>query len=140
MQDKAKFSWSTSASQAGTADRLLLLVPGLIWGASFLFIAEGMRAVGPNGVTFIRILVGFATFSLFPAARRPVVRSDWAGIAWLGVRWLAFPLGMFPFAELHASSALTGMLNGANPLFTATVAAGIARRAPSRGVLAKGRL
>jgi drug/metabolite transporter (DMT)-like permease len=101
-----------------------------------LFIAEGMRAVGPNGVTFVRILIGFATLSLFPAARKPVVRSDWAGIAGLGVLWLAFPLSMFPFAEQHVSSALTGMLNGANPLFTAMVAAVIARRAPARRILA----
>jgi drug/metabolite transporter (DMT)-like permease len=117
-------------------DWLLLAVPGLIWGASFLFIAEGLRAVGPNGVTFVRILVGFATLAVLPAARRPVPRSDWPGLALLGVLWLAFPLSMFPFAEQRVSSALTGMLNGANPLFTAIVAAALARRAPSRGVLA----
>jgi drug/metabolite transporter (DMT)-like permease len=126
----------TAASFSRNADWVLLVVPGLIWGASFLFIAEGMRSIGPNGVTFVRILIGFATLSLFPAARKPVKRSDWAGIVGVGVLWLAFPLSMFPFAEQHVSSALTGMLNAANPLFTAIVAAAIARRAPSRGVLA----
>jgi drug/metabolite transporter (DMT)-like permease len=113
-----------------------LVAPGVIWGASFLFIAEGLRAMGPNGVTFVRILVGFATLALLPSARRPVERSAWAGVALLGVLWLAFPLSMFPFAEQRVSSALTGMLNGANPLFTAIVAALLARRAPSRGVAA----
>jgi hypothetical protein len=117
------------------ADWLLLLVPGLIWGASFLFIDEGMRSIGPNGVTFVRILIGFVTLSLFPAARKPVARSDWLGVAGVGVLWLAFPLSMFPFAEQHVSSALTGMLNGANPLFTAIVAAFIARRAPARRIV-----
>jgi len=127
---------SAFASQPASAtDSFLLLVPGLIWGASFLFIAEAMRAIGPSGVTFVRILVGFATLSLFPAARKPLPRSDWTSVAWLGVLWLAFPLSMFPFAEQHVSSAVTGMLNGANPLFTAIVAAVIARRAPSRAVL-----
>lgn len=116
------------------ADWLLLVVPGVIWGASFLFIAEGLRSIGPNGVTFVRILVGFATLALIPSARRPLARSDWGGISLLGVLWLAFPLSMFPFAEQRVSSALTGMLNGATPLFTAVVAAGLARRAPSRGV------
>ena len=136
MPEQAKFLGPPSARLTGNTDWLLLIVPGFIWGASFLFIAEGMRAMGANGVTFVRILVGFATLSLFRAARAPVVRSDWAGIVWLGVLWLAFPLRMFPLAELHVSSALTGMLNGANPLFTAVVAATIARQVPSRPVLA----
>jgi drug/metabolite transporter (DMT)-like permease len=127
---------SSTGSLAGGADWLLLAVPGVIWGASFLFIAEGMRSVGPSGVTFVRILIGFATLSLFPSARKPVVSSDWVGIVGLGVLWLALPLSMFPFAEQHVSSALTGMLNGANPMFTAIVAAAIARRAPTRWVLA----
>lgn len=53
---------------------------------------------------------------------------------WLGILWFAFPLSMFPFAEQRVSSALTGMLNGANPLFATLVASLIARCAPSRGV------
>jgi drug/metabolite transporter (DMT)-like permease len=116
------------------SDWVLLVVPGVIWGASFLFIAEGLRALGPNGVTFVRILVGFATLSLFPAARRPVARGDRARIAWLGLLWFALPLSLFPFAEQRVTSALTGMLNGANPIFTALVAALLTRRAPARGV------
>jgi drug/metabolite transporter (DMT)-like permease len=115
-------------------DLILLIVPGVIWGASFLFIAEGLEAMGPNGVTFTRILVGFLTLALFRGSRRPVSRADWLGTALVGVLWMAFPLSMFPFAEQHVSSALTGMLNGAVPLFVAIVAAGIARRWPSRGI------
>jgi drug/metabolite transporter (DMT)-like permease len=133
---KTKFGrWSTVVP-AEVEGWVLLLVPGLIWGASFLFIAEGLGSVGPNGVTFVRILIGFGTLALFPAARKPVERSDWVAIAGLGVLWLAFPLSMFPFAEQHVSSALTGMLNGANPLFTAIVAAALARQVPACRVLA----
>lgn len=131
MADTARYFEGSSAK----ADWLLLVVPGLIWGASFLFIAEAMRALEPGAVTFTRILIGFVTLSLFPAARKPVPRCDWPAVAWLGALWLALPLTLFPFAEQHVSSALTGMLNGANPLFTAIVAALISRRVPSRGVL-----
>ena len=106
---------------------LLLIVPGLIWGTSFLFIAEGLNAVAPNGITFLRIAIGFTTLACFPAARTPVARKDWGKVAWLGLTWFAFPLSMFPFAEQRVSSALTGMLNGANPLFTAVVASVIAK-------------
>jgi drug/metabolite transporter (DMT)-like permease len=117
-------------------DWLLIVVPGTIWGASFLFIAEGLEAVQPNGVTFLRILIGFSALSLVPAARRPILKADLGRTAALGVLWLAFPLSMFPFAEQHVSSALTGMLNGATPIFAAIVASAVARRLPSRAMVA----
>jgi drug/metabolite transporter (DMT)-like permease len=117
-----------------SADWLLIAVPGLIWGASFLFIAEGLKAIGPNGVAFVRLFIGFATLALFPAARKPVERSAWPGIALVGVLWFAFPLSMFPFAEQRVSSALTGMLNALVSLFTAIVATVIAGRVPERRV------
>jgi drug/metabolite transporter (DMT)-like permease len=122
------------ATHAAT-DWLLLIAPGTIWGASFLFIAEGLRAMAPDGVAFARILIGFLTLACFPAARRPILRRDWPGVALLGVLWMAFPLSMFPHAELRVSSALTGMLNGAMPLFITAVAVLLARRLPPRGVL-----
>jgi drug/metabolite transporter (DMT)-like permease len=118
-----------------TAEWLLLVIPGLIWGASFLFIAEGLEAIGPNGVAFVRILVGFATLALFRRAWRPIPRGDWAGVALVGVLWMALPLSLFPHAEQRVSSAIAGMLNGSVPLFAATVATIIARRAPPRPVL-----
>jgi drug/metabolite transporter (DMT)-like permease len=121
--------------KSSVVDWALLVVPGVIWGASFLFIAEALAAVAPNGVTFTRIAIGFATLSLFPSARRPVARGDWAATAGLGVLWFAFPLSMFPFAEQHVSSALTGMLNGATPLCVAAVASLLAHRLPERGVV-----
>ncbi len=117
----------------GAVDWALLILPGVIWGASFLFIAEGLEAMGPNGVTFFRILIGFATLSMVPAARRPIRRDDRFKTMMLGVVWMAFPLTMFPFAEQHVSSALTGMLNGATPLFAAAVAGILARTLPDAG-------
>lgn len=122
-------------NQTSATDWLLLIVPAVIWGASFLFIAEGLEAIGPNGVTFVRILVGFATLAMFPATRKPIERRDWKAVALLGLVWFAFPLSMFPHAELRVSSALAGMLNGAVPLFTAIIASALARRFPSRGIL-----
>ncbi len=118
----------------GLVDTALLVLPGAIWGASFLFIAEGLEALGPNGVTFVRIAIGFLTLSLFPAARRPIAKGDGRATAVVGVLWFAFPLSMFPFAEQHVSSALTGMLNGATPLFVALVAGVLARQLPSRSI------
>lgn len=114
---------------------LLIGVPGLIWGASFLFMAEGLEATGPTGVTFIRIFIGCATLSLFPGAWKKVPREDWPAVALLGFFWMAFPFTMFPLAEQRVSSAVTGMLNAATPLFAALIAAGLARQWPSRAIL-----
>jgi drug/metabolite transporter (DMT)-like permease len=133
---QAVMAGTKTSERAFAADWLLVAIPGLIWGASFLFIAEGLRAVGPNGVTFIRILVGSCTLALFPAARKSVPASAWPRIALLGVLWFALPLSMFPFAEQHVSSALTGMLNGIVPICAAAVASVLARKAPSSRVSA----
>src|SRR5215813_7399724 len=128
-------SINSSAGGRSGAEWVILSLPGLIWGASYLFIADALGAIGPGGVTFVRLAVGFLTLSLFPSARKPVLRSDWGKIVALGAFWMAFPLSMFPFAERYVSSALTGMLNGANPLFTATVAALTAWKLPSRRMM-----
>jgi len=130
------FLSSPREKHSPASDWLLLVVPGLIWGASFLFIAEGLCSIAPNGLAFVRILIGFSTLSLFPGVRKSVPTSDWVGIAGVGVLWLALPLSLFPFAEQRVSSALTGMLNGANPLLTTIVAAFVVGRAPSRRILA----
>jgi drug/metabolite transporter (DMT)-like permease len=115
---------------------IFVVVPGVIWGASFLFIAEGLQAVAPMGVTFFRITVGFLTLSVVPAARRPIARDDRWKTAALGILWLAFPLSMFPFAEQHVSSALAGMLSAATPILTAIVACTLSRSIPPRRTVA----
>ena len=116
-------------------DWMLLVVPGAIWGASFLFIAEGLEAMAPTGVSFMRIAIGFACLSLVPAARRPLTSGDGWPTALLGCLWLALPLSLFSFAEQRVSSALTGMLNGATPITTAIVASLLMRQWPERPVL-----
>ena len=110
-------------------------MPGTIWGASFLFIAEGLDAMAPLGVTFVRLLIGFLTLSAVPAARRPLAPGDVWPMAALSIIWLAFPLSMFPFAEQHVSSAIAGMLNGATAIIAAIVAGLLARQWPDRAVL-----
>lgn len=105
--------------------------PGLLWGTSFFFIAEGLDAFPAALITPLRVLFGFLTLSLVPAARRTrIERGDRWRVAVLGTIWMAIPLSLFPFAEQHVSSSITGMLNGATPIFVTVVAAGMARRFP----------
>jgi len=111
-------------------DWLLLLVPGVIWGSSFYFIDIGLDSFAPGLITPMRVLFGCITLSMIPKARQPVPKQAWPNIVVLSLVWLALPLTVFPFAEQHVSSSVTGMLNGATPLFVAVVASVIARRLP----------
>jgi len=115
------------------ADWGLLAIPSLVWGASFLLIAEGLEGFRPGTVTWLRIAFGFAALTTLPSARRVRIdRQDWSRIALVGVVWMALPMTMFPLAEQWISSSVTGMLNGSMPLFSATVAGLLLRRAPGR--------
>lgn len=116
----------------GRSDWLLLLIPGLIWGSSFFFIAEGLDAFQPALITPLRVLFGFLALVALPQSRKHVPKKDLPSIALLGVFWIAIPLSLFPFAEQHVSSSVTGMLNGATPLFVATVASLMQRCFPHR--------
>jgi drug/metabolite transporter (DMT)-like permease len=116
------------------ADWGRLALPGLIWGTSFFFIAEGLEAFPALLITPMRVGFGFITLGLFRQARTArIPRPDLLRIALLGVIWMAIPLTMFPLAEDgRVSSSVTGMLNGATPLFVAAVASVMHRRLPPR--------
>jgi drug/metabolite transporter (DMT)-like permease len=122
----------TSKEAFTSQDWLLLIVPAIVWGASFLQIAESLKGFAPGTVTFGRILFGALALALFPQARAPIGREDWKQIVGVSVTWLAFPMTLFPIAQKHISSALAGMLNGGIPFFAAVVASVLLRRLPGR--------
>ncbi len=109
---------------------MALALPGLIWGSSFYLIAVGLDAFSPYLVTWLRIGFGLSVIAAMPTTRQPLPRTARPRVLALGVVWMAIPLSLFPLAEERVSSSVTGMLNGANPIFTAFVAALIARAVP----------
>ncbi len=127
---------SLEGSSGGAAftpqDWVLLVIPAVIWGSSFLLIAEGLEAFRPGVVTWLRIAFGALALGLLKASRQPIDPADRGRIALIGVVWIAFPMTMFPIAEQWISTSVTGMLNGSMPLFSATVASLLLRRLPGR--------
>ena len=114
-------------------DWVLLLIPATIWGSSFLLIAIGLESLAPTTITWLRFVFGFAALSTLPATRRTQIdRQDLVRIALVGVVWMAFPMSMFPLAEQWIDSSVTGMLNGALPLFSAAIAVVLLHRRPGR--------
>jgi drug/metabolite transporter (DMT)-like permease len=128
---------SLPATAAGTnvhayapGDWGLLAAIALIWGSSFLFMEIGLRAFEPGVITLARLALGVGTLALFSRARQGIEREDWPRVAFLGVIWMAIPLLLFPIAQQWISSSVTGMINGAMPIFTVAWATYLLRRLP----------
>jgi len=111
-------------------DWMLFTAVGLIWGSSFLLIKIGLGSFHPGFITWARVGLGALALSVMPAARRPSERPDRARIFGLGVLWVAIPFTLFPLAEEHINSAVTGLLNGATPFFAGLIGAVWFNRVP----------
>jgi drug/metabolite transporter (DMT)-like permease len=114
-------------------DWALLLFVGLVFGSSFLFIEIGLTTLAPPVITFLRLLLGYLTLSLFPRVRSiTLTAEDSRRAAAIGLIWLGIPLLLFPVAQLWIDSSVAGMLNGAMPLMTVAWTALLARTLPGR--------
>ena len=108
----------------------LFVAISLIWGSSFLFIAVGLDAIEPGLITWGRVVLGALVLNVLPRARVRIEPEDRPRLLVLSVVWVAVPFTLFPLAEQHINSAVTGMLNGAQPIFAAAVAGALLRRPP----------
>lgn len=123
-------SVGTNREAFAPRDWALFLGVSLIWGSSFLLISIGLEAIHPGTFTLIRVGLGAAALALFPQARTRIEATDRPRLYVLSVVWVALPFTLFPLAQQYINSAVTGMLNGATPIFAAIVAAFLLRRAP----------
>ena len=111
----------------------LFVAISMIWGSSFLFIAVGLDAIEPGLITWGRVALGAAVLNVLPRLAGvdrpggPVPDGRSCRVVWVGV-----PFTLFPLAEQHINSAVTGMLNGSQPIFAALVAGVLLRRPPTR--------
>ena len=110
----------------------LVAAVALMWGSSFLWIAEGLEHFSPPVVSLSRLLLGAVALAVFPGTRAGVERADWPRIALLGLVWMAVPLLLFPIAQQWVDSSIAGAINGSMPIFSAALAAVLLRRAPGR--------
>jgi drug/metabolite transporter (DMT)-like permease len=102
----------------------------LIWGSSFLFIAIALDTIEPGLITWGRVALGAAVLNVVPRARTRFLPEDRFRMVLLSLLWVGVPFTLFPLAEQHISSAVTGMLNGAMPIFAAIVAGVLLRTPP----------
>lgn len=104
----------------------------LIWGASFFFIAVGLRSLEPGVIAAARVMLGAGALACFPKARRGIASGDRARVVAIGLAGQAAPALLFALAEQRIDSALAGMLVSAVPIVTALLVASITRHVPGR--------
>lgn len=105
-------------------DRIELLLLGVIWGASFLF----MRIAAPEFGALALVEIRVATAAVFLVAvlawRRGM--NDLPGaalpLAVVGIFSSALPFVLFAYATLSVTAGTAALLNGSAPLFGALVA------------------
>jgi drug/metabolite transporter (DMT)-like permease len=114
----------------------LLLILGAIWGASYMFIAIGLRDLSPSMVAFVR--VALAALVLLPLAWMQGALVGLRGIVgWLaliGAVQVAGPFVLIGAGEEEISSGLAGILVAAAPLFTALLAVWVDHEERSSGL------
>ncbi len=115
----------------------LLASVALIWGSSFLLIAIGLDALAPETITLLRVASGAAILAAWGRRDVAIDPLDRPRVVALSVLWVALPFTLFPIAQQHINSALTGLLNGATPIFVGIVATVFVKQAP-RGRLLLG--
>jgi drug/metabolite transporter (DMT)-like permease len=102
-----------------------LIMLGVLWGGSFLFIRVAVPALGP--FMLVELRVGLAAAALFlyalAAGSMPKIRGRWRSFLVLGFLNAAVPFSLISAAEIHLTASLAAILNSTTVMFTAIVAA-----------------
>jgi drug/metabolite transporter (DMT)-like permease len=101
---------------------LLFISLCLIWGSSFILIAEGLETISPYQVASIRIFfAGICFLPLIRKAYRETPKEALWPIVVSGFLGTFFPAFFFSIAQTKIDSSLAGILNAITPIFTITI-------------------
>ncbi len=102
-----------------------LILLGVLWGASFLFIRVAVPVFGPFALVELRVTLAVLALLVYGVAigRLPKVRAHWRRFVILGLVNSAIPFSLIAFAEIELTASLAAILNSTTVLFTAVVAA-----------------
>jgi drug/metabolite transporter (DMT)-like permease len=103
------------------ADRVALVLLGVVWGGGFLFIRIAVPSFGPLVLVDLRVLIADWFFSYGPPRAkgfRPFWRR-WREYLVLGALNVALPFTLIAWAALTVSASLSAIMMATIPLFTA---------------------
>jgi drug/metabolite transporter (DMT)-like permease len=102
-----------------------LILLGVLWGGSFLFIRVAVPTLGPFVLMELRVGLAAVALTLYAVAlgRLPKVRARWREFLIIGTVNAAIPFSLIAAAEINLTASLAAILNSTTVLFTAVVAA-----------------
>ena len=108
-----------------TADRVALVLLGVLWGGGFLFVRIAVPAFGPVALVDVRVLIAGVILLMWVIARGelPPFWRRWREYLVLGALNVALPFTLIAWAALTVSASLGSILMATVPLFTAPIAA-----------------
>jgi drug/metabolite transporter (DMT)-like permease len=103
----------------------MLVLLGLIWGASFMFIKVALPTVPPFTIVFVR--TALAGLVLYAVVRKRGMRMPPPGAMWLSFLLMglfngAIPYSLINWGEVHIEAGLGAIFNSLMPLFTVVFA------------------
>jgi len=107
------------------ADRVALVLLGILWGGGFLFVRIAVPAFGPVALVDVRVLIAGMILLLWVVARGELTPfwRRWREYLVLGALNVALPFTLIAWAALTISASLGSILMATVPLFTAPIAA-----------------
>jgi drug/metabolite transporter (DMT)-like permease len=119
---------------------LRFLALALLWGGSFTLIKVSLEGLSPAQLVLARLVLGALVLAAVAAVRRvglPRGRTVWGHLAGAALFGQVLPFLLLSYGERSAGAGVAGVLIGATPLLTLTIAyaALSAERATARKVV-----
>ena len=102
-----------------------MVLLGLIWGSSFLWIKIGVESITPIMLVTLRVSFGLLALLVVMFVQRqpfPRDRSTLLKYVFMGVFNLVVPFLLITWGETKIDSSLASILNAATPLFVIIIA------------------
>lgn len=110
------------------AQLIQLLVLGLLWGSSYLFIKVAVDGVDPVTLVAGRLAIGSLFLYTMMRARGLRLSRDrtiWGHILMMSLIGIIMPQILIAWSEQHVTSSVASILNATTPFFTLIFAAGV---------------
>jgi len=103
---------------------VLIIVLAAIWGGAFTLIRNAVPALGPLGLSAVRLTLAAVIMLAYLQASglRVRWRRDWKAIAVIGCFGAALPFPLFAYGATHWSAGFLAVINATVPLWGAVIA------------------